>query len=921
MDLFKAMVATGRQHEFLVLLNGQLTLRENEIRSALRNLIPPANFLTFPVPRGCASIHRIPALSRCAEMIRENFVASLSPDVVHVSSVVEGLHEDVVTSIGLTAHNPPTAATLYDFIPLREKKTYLSSAIARAHYFEKIRSLKRADALLAISKFVADDVARLLPDYSGLTVNIRGGIGAQFKKLSLGSYASALRQKYCLSRKFLLYTASFDQRKNQAGLIEAFALLPEQIRKDYHLVFVGGGEPIIYERLLGLAEENGLKQGDVLFLGRVADEDLVGLYNLCSLFVFPPKFEGLGMPVLEAMSCGVPIIGSNTSSIPEVVGWEEALFDPTDTASIARKIEQALMDVDFRLESIDRGKRHLEAFQWSRSAEVALSTLEKIASKGNFRGNSDCSSVLRSFANGSDLLDGDAENVSECAVRIEVGGEAPWRDTSTKVGWVTSWGGRCGIASYSKYLIDRMRKKPIVYACYQGGSIGEEESRVVRCWDQGKSDYLIELADSVESHGTEVLHIQFNYGFFDFVALRQQILRWVSKGISVFMTLHSTLDQSDEPTYRLSYLYPALRLCQKLYVHSAHDLSQLAALGLESNVTLIPIGVPAIALHDGERLSSGPTIATYGFALPGKGLAEIVEAVGLMHQLGERVQLRMINAHYADGSGLSDAVIDEIQRAIERFEIGEYVELITDYLTDEESLAQLMTADIVVFPYTRTGESGSAAVRAGLIASQTVAVTPIPIFDDVREAVYQLPGCTPRELATGISELLRKLKARDPEVAKIQVARSRLVGVTCHENISSFLEEDMCRKAYFDVFRQVYSSHRDSVFMANGRWRNHSIVSEKAGLVCYGPYVKLPRGEYRATLSGDLGPADEGRAQVHLSSSTERLLTVPLRNAGAGTLCDFLFVVDRDLEAVEVLVELDQGSKLRLDGYSFFRKW
>lgn len=923
MDLFGAMVQVGSDHEFIVLLNSRFPQTENEIRSALRNTVPATNIVTFPAPRGCASARQIPELTRSAELIRENFIASLNPDVVHVSSLIEGLHEDVVTSIGASGQNPPTAATLYDFIPMREREAYLASSLARGHYFSKIRSLAKADALLAISQFVTDEVKEFLPNFSGPAVNIRGGIGSQFQKIPLGPHVAALRQKYSLDRNIILYTASFDQRKNQTGLIEAFSLIPEEKRRNYQLAFAGGGDSGVYSRLLGFAASKGLKPGEVNFLGRVSDEDLVQLYNVCTLFVFPPMSEGMGMPPLEAMSCGAPVIGSNTSSIPEVIGWEEALFNPADAEQIAEKIERGLFDQDFRRENIERGSKHLETYQWKYSAAAALEVLGTISRARPERILPvDCVTLLATAAHGEALVESDAEKVAKCAVEIDAAAKAPWRTNRAKMGWVTSWGGRCGIASYSKHLIDHFPAPTVILASYKSSEETKPDANVIRCWEEGKEDYLVELLAAIDVNEIEILHIQFNYGFFEFSALRDLILSCVAKGISVFVTLHSTLDQADEPSYQLSHLLPALQVCTRLYVHSKHDIPRLAALGLTANVTVIPLGTHSSRRADREskRVGDEQLIATYGFALPGKGLVEIVEAVSIIRQSDENFRLKMVNAHYADSHGVSESIIKAVKEKIEALDLADAVELITDYLTDDESLAHLAAADLVVFPYTKTGESGSAAVRAGLIAGRLVATTPLPIFDDIKEVVYQLPGQTPKELAVGITEVFRKMKSGDPTLDQINAAASRLTSVTAYPNVARFLDESMRSGAYFDVYRPAFASTKQNVSLRNGRWVDNSIVADTVGLVCYGPYARLSRGVNRLIIRGTLEPSN-GHAVAYVGTPTRRLHSFKLSSGRDGRLCDSLFVVADDLTNVEVSVELGGDATLRLDGYSVSGKW
>jgi Glycosyltransferase len=125
-------------------------------------------------------------------------------------------------------------------------------------------------------------------------------------------------------------------------------------------------------------EKAGLTKNDVIITGYVPDDELIAMYNLCELFIFPSLHEGFGLPVLEAMSCGAPVIGSNTTSIPEVIGREDALFDPYSVDSIANKIKEVLTDENFRNELREYAIKRSKEFSWDKSAKIALEAFEDI---------------------------------------------------------------------------------------------------------------------------------------------------------------------------------------------------------------------------------------------------------------------------------------------------------------------------------------------------------------------------------------------------------------------------------------------------------------------------------------------------------------------------------------------------------------
>jgi glycosyltransferase involved in cell wall biosynthesis len=186
---------------------------------------------------------------------------------------------------------------------------------------------------------------------------------------------------------------------------------------------------------------------------------------------------------------------------------------------------------------------------------------------------------------------------------------------------------------------------------------------------------------------------------------------------------------------------------------------------------MFPHGVleysPAIkARNDKEKV-----IASYGFFLPHKGLLELIEAISIMVKSGEKVKLRMINAEYP--VLVSSELIDTARRKIDQLKLSKHIELITDYLSDEESLDRMSGADLIVFPYQQTGESSSAAVRYGLATGCPIAVTPLPIFDDVGGAVLKLPGFSPAEIAQGLTQIIHQIQKDAPEIQRVREEAER----------------------------------------------------------------------------------------------------------------------------------------------------
>ena len=174
---------------------------------------------------------------------------------------------------------------------------------------------------------------------------------------------------------FLMYTGAIDHRKNIEGLIRAGARLAPALRRAHQLAIVCAVQPHHRSALEQLAHAHGLAGSELVLTGFVAEDDLARLYNLCTAFVFPSWHEGFGLPALEAMACGRAVIGANTSSVPEVIGRGDALFDPHDEADMAERMAQVLGDAAFRAQLEHHGLERPRRFSWEATADRALQAM------------------------------------------------------------------------------------------------------------------------------------------------------------------------------------------------------------------------------------------------------------------------------------------------------------------------------------------------------------------------------------------------------------------------------------------------------------------------------------------------------------------------------------------------------------------
>jgi glycosyltransferase involved in cell wall biosynthesis len=379
----RAIAQEAGQHEVWLALNGRYSESAERLREEFANLIPGERIRVFELPGPVAELDPGNAWRmRAAELVRENFLSDLRPDIVHISTMFEGFQNEVVTSVGRITKEVPIAVTLYDLIPLLYPERLLPNAAGKRCYLRRAQSLKQADILLAISESTRREASEVLGIAPERIVTIGAGLEVSLRTSAevTPNARTQIASRYGLHRPFVLYTGAVDPHKNVEGLIAAFALLPEHLRRSHQLAIAGKLRDQDRKRLVSLAKQHGVG-ADFFRLGYVPDADLRLLYGLCAVFVLPSVHEGFGLPVLEAMACGAPVIASNRASIPEIVNREDALFDPLQPREIANCMAKALSDAKFRESLKTWGPQRARTFTWEECARKALGAFENLSNR------------------------------------------------------------------------------------------------------------------------------------------------------------------------------------------------------------------------------------------------------------------------------------------------------------------------------------------------------------------------------------------------------------------------------------------------------------------------------------------------------------------------------------------------------------
>ncbi|WMC09221.1 glycosyltransferase [Oceanimonas pelagia] len=391
--LVKGIIRHANKHEVILALNGDFEDSIIPIRATFQQELPqtairvwrPVTPATHIEPKN--NWHR-----KTSEKLYEAFLKSLQPDAIIITSLFEGLTTNAVTSIGQYS-DLPIAVVLYDLIPLINKTPYLDNPAVKKWYEEKIGFIRKANLLLSISDSSRNEALSYLNFSSDKVINISTDADPQFsiKKLNTEE-RKKIKDTYGIKKDLVLYTGGIDHRKNIEGLISAYSLLSKNIRSKHQLAIVCSISEAEKVRLENLAKKQGLDSNELLLTGFVPEDDLISLYNLCKVFVFPSWHEGFGLPVLEAMRCGAAVIGANTSSLPEVIGSQEALFDPHNIDSITSKLNQVLSDNELRNHLKQHAVKQAKSFSWERTAKITLMALEKHFMVD--KGSSYCSRLL-----------------------------------------------------------------------------------------------------------------------------------------------------------------------------------------------------------------------------------------------------------------------------------------------------------------------------------------------------------------------------------------------------------------------------------------------------------------------------------------------------------------------------------------------
>lgn len=244
-------------------------------------------------------------------------------------------------------------------------------------------SARAASRVIAVSQTTKDDLVQhcgIEPDK--ITV-VYSGWDETMRPVKDEATIERVKARYGIQGNYILYVGTLQPRKNLGRLLEAYAIVVrKQAKGETPCLVIAGRKGWLYDQIFQQVERLGLA-AEVIFPGYVPQDDLPALLSGARLFVFPSLYEGFGLPVLEAMACGTPVLCSNVSSLPEVAGDAALLADPLDVESIAQAMNRLLQNEGLRAQLVKRGFRQACQFSWDRCARETLAVLEDTLQIGN----------------------------------------------------------------------------------------------------------------------------------------------------------------------------------------------------------------------------------------------------------------------------------------------------------------------------------------------------------------------------------------------------------------------------------------------------------------------------------------------------------------------------------------------------------
>ena len=421
-ELLLGIVDNHPDVEVLVSLNAGMPLDALAARDHLQQWIKPDNIRMWQgVAEDGEGIDGYSEKRRLSEIALAYHVASLNPDVALSASPFEGMRDRAVPLLPNDISSVPIASVFYDAIPHRYPQQYLLTSATRACYERRLALYSKFDLNLCISEYSRSECVEISGNPHA--INMLAGISKDFQDAVDHAEEKLPRPT---EKRFVLYVGGLDWRKNVKSAINAFALLPTDLRAQYSFIMAGDHPKSLLKEEEERWRKLGLPEQDFVAVGHVTDSQLVALYKEADLAIQPSLLEGFGLTALEAMTCGTPVIASNTGALPEVIGDEEFLFDPADVADMARVMKRALSNRQATKATAERQRGRAAEFSWAKSAAIAIAAMREISAQrtAESRGTEPISPARAAALEALDNKNLPADFIAETLARSEIAGSS-----------------------------------------------------------------------------------------------------------------------------------------------------------------------------------------------------------------------------------------------------------------------------------------------------------------------------------------------------------------------------------------------------------------------------------------------------------------------------------------------------------------
>lgn len=617
------------------------------------------------------------------ELLREVFINSQNPDIVHIYNYFDGFNAYFASSIK-KAYNIPTAITLHDIIPYNRPELYLKDPKFASWYRSKLFQLTRADAILCNSEYTKKTYLDLFGKTDQIVENVSTDTGMDCNSEAVDSDKwQKYAEEKAIKDGFIFTVSGDDPRKNNDKLVEAFGEAVNKYKLNNQLVIACKFGDNSRQRLTNLAISKKIRHNQLIILDYISDEDLIMLYKQAEAFIFASLEEGFGMPVLEAMRCGCPVIASNSSSLIEVVGNKEFLFDPEDTDDIAEKIDLILNNQNFRNTALENSKKQEKLFSWKNSAQKTLDIYKQILDKKQ-----------------------PSQQTYNSTQKLK-------NNTQKKIAWVSPIApDRSGIADYSMDLLASLNKQFNVelfsgaiqksgeYDC-NVSDISELPERYKEfdyvIYNIGNSDYHTSYLDYVKNYpGVVILH-DFNLlGLMCCIAIdkKEHIhLREFYKNAKSFDHIKQLCE---DETHSILKQYPLSKWVFDsslgVLVHSNY-LKELAEEEYKISGDKISVISQPIKLQNhiaDAKNNDEINISSFGDIVDGKCIPEILQALQQLKPDGKKVNFRLVGK-FGDPA-FEEKILKQINK-IDNKNINIYL---TGRLSNEDYIQTLKETDIAI---------------------------------------------------------------------------------------------------------------------------------------------------------------------------------------------------------------------------------